>query len=381
MEIRRYINVIRRWWWLALVGFLVVTVAGFAFSYIQQPKYQASLTLIVNPKASITDVDVVRQSLETLSNADVINTYGEIARSRKIYEQAFSNVGLKMDPKNPIDLQVTVISNTNLIRLDVLGESPTAVYKIVNAIADNSVDYVEKLDEVYEMKVIDRPVVPTQPYSPDIFRDTILSAGLGILLGISATFFAEYMRNPMELLENFSILDRDTGLYNKRYFLQRLREEISRSKRAKQSMAFCIIHINSIDNPVDIYPQETMQLIYRRFMTHLKKAVRQGEFLARWDTNRVAWFLYDTSEDTIQLAFDRLSKVIEDKILEDEETGIKFAFSASFGATVYAPTMTENEFIALTDQASKQADLDSGHHYRVVSSKETSAKMPLVPSN
>jgi diguanylate cyclase (GGDEF)-like protein len=371
MELKKYIQIVLHWWWLVLTGFIVVTVAGFTFSFSQQPRYRSTITLVISPKASITELSAVRQSLDTLDNSSIINTYAEIVKSRSIYEQAMKSLGITptLDPKKNVDVLVTVIQKTNLIRIDVEGMNPQLVFTMANSVADQAIDYVNNLYELYEIKVLDPAVLPLKPFSPEVLRDIALATALGMIFGVCLSFLAEYIRNPLEILETLSIIDQETGLYNKKYFLQRLREEINRSRRNKRNLAICFIKLDSLDNTEDKYPRQTQQAIRRRVVAYLKRHIRTDEILARWDGKDLAWLLLDTTNGSTRQAVERLCSTLEEKVFEDEETGGKFSYNANFGAAVFTGDLTENELISLSEQALRNTSLNGTGNVHVISTR------------
>ncbi|RPJ42352.1 MAG: diguanylate cyclase [Chloroflexi bacterium] len=362
MELKKYFSILLHWWWVVLAGFLVVTVAGFAFSFSRKPMYQSSITLIVNPKASIADLTAVRQSLDTLENASVINTYAEIARSRKIYELAKAGESAASTSASaaaggaqaPVEILVNVIQKTNLIRIDARGGSPQQVHSMANAVADQSIAYVNDLNELYEITVLDSAELPALPYSPNVLRDTGLAAALGSIFGIFAAFAVEYLRRPIGVFESLSILDGETGLHNKRYFLQRLREEINRSKRNKRPLSVCLINLNSLNNAEAQVPKQAQVMLRRRVYAYLRRHIRQDEILAHWDNDKIAWMLLDTSKRATEQAIERLCSLLEKRAFEEEESGGKLYYSGSFGAAVYTGFVNDTELITLSEQALRQ---------------------------
>jgi diguanylate cyclase (GGDEF)-like protein len=371
MELRKYFRIVTHWWWLVLSAFLIVTAAGFAFSFLQPPKYRTTLTLVVSPKASITELATVRQSLDTLDNPSILNTYAEIVRSQNILDRALASMSVSAASVQQVDVLVEVVQKTNLIKIQAEGTNPQMVFSLTNAIAGHAIQYVDKLYELYEIKILDAAVLPVEPFSPDILRNTLLAAALGLIFGVSASFFAEYIRRPLEILETFTILDQETGLYNRRYLLQRLREEINRSKRHGRSLALCMINMKNLDQAEDMYPQQTRLTVRRRAVAYLKRHIRQDEILARWDGSSLAWLLYETSEHTTRQAIERLSGVLESKVFEDDETGTVFTFAANFGAAVYNSDLSESELISLAEQALRQTRKYSLGSINIVNGSES----------
>lgn len=378
MELKRYLNIVVRWWWLVLASFLIVLVAGFAFSFTKRPMYRSTTTLIVSPRASITELSSVRQSLDTLEKPSILNTYAEIIRSKSIYKDAVINAAIPASSQTPVDIIVTVIQKTNLIRIDAEGPNPQTVFTIANAVTENAMQYVNNLYEVYEIKVLDPAVMPAQPYSPDILRDTLLAAAIGIIFGITLSFFAEYLKKPLDTLDQLSILDRETGLFNKRFFLQRVKEETHRTRRNKRPLAVCLINLKNADDTDDAYSKQTVQLMRRRVIAFIKRHFRQDEVLARWDGENLAWLLLDTSASAAQQAVERLGGLLEEKVFEDDETGAVFTYNANFAAVVSGGDLPEKELMALCEQNLRQAKA-SGSNAVQVSEAPISAPVNIKP--
>ncbi len=364
MELRRYLNIILGWWWLVAASFIVVTVSGFLFSVSQPPRYRSSLTMVVSPKSSITELSAVRQSLDSLENPAIINTYAEIIRSRRIYAQAQS--ALPQAQGSEVSILVNVIQRTNLIRIDAEGSDPLMVYQMANAVAGQSVEYIDNLYEIYNVKVLDEAQMPGSAFSPNILRDTALVAILGLIFGVSVSFLAEYLKKPLGSLETFSILDRETGLYNKRYFQHRLREQINLSGRTRQGLSVCMLETPNLDGAEEVAPRQAQIRARKQLVAYLKRHIRQGEILSRWNQDQLAWLLVDASEVSTKQAIERLCELIEQKTFKDEETGGRFNFSCNFGAAMYRDGLTDRDLIVRAELALKKAEQANLGSYYII---------------
>ncbi len=376
MELRRYFRVLLRWWWVVLSGFLIVTAASLVFIYNQPPQYRASLTLVVSPKATLSEFSTVRQSIDVLDKPMITNTYAQVIQSRRIYEQAQDSLNLPPASQWSVDVLASVIPKTNLIGIDVEGTDPQLVYDMANAVVDKAIQYIDDLYELYDIKVLDQAQLPLRPFSPNIPRDPALGSVLGLMFGVGMSFVAEYMKKPLEAVESLSIIDAETGLYNRKYFLQRLREEISRSKHHQRPLAVGLIGANNLGGTEDLYPKRTREMIRRQLAAFLKRYLREEEILARWDGDRLALLMPDASEDTARQAVERLRTRLEWTAFEDEESGAKFNFVGNFGvvACSYNPT-AESELLSLAEQALHQAELNGSGGVYVVSGDITKSDL------
>lgn len=371
MELRRYIRILLHRWWLVLSGFLIVAVASLVFSYSQPPRYRASLTLIVSPKETLGEFSTVRQSIDTLDKPMIVNTYAEVIQSRRIYEQAQNSLNLPPASQWSVDVLASAVPKTNLIEIEVEGTDPQIVYDMANAVANEAIQYIDGLYELYDINVLDSARFPSQPFSPNVPRDTALGAVLGLMLGAAMSFFAEYIKKPLEVLESLSIIDSETGLYNKKYFLQRLREEISRSKRHQRPLAIGLIGLNNLGGTEHLYPKRTREMIRRQLLAFLKRYLREEEILARWDGERLALLMPDSSEEVARQAVERLHTRLEWTAFEDEESGAKFNFVGNFGLVTLSNGIAESEMLSLAEQALHQAEQNGTGGVHVISGSAT----------
>ena len=57
MELRQYFNVIKRWWWLLIVGMIIPMSISYHFLSRQSALYQAKVTLMVGTTMQQTSPD------------------------------------------------------------------------------------------------------------------------------------------------------------------------------------------------------------------------------------------------------------------------------------------------------------------------------------
>jgi diguanylate cyclase (GGDEF)-like protein len=357
MELKRYFSVIKRWWWLVAICFIVVTIASFIFSINQPPRYRSSVALVVSPKETIDEISTVRQSLDTLDKPTIINTYSEVIRSRLIYDRAQDSLGLPNDERSTVEIFADPVQNTNLINIDAEGTNPLTVYNMANAVTEEGISYIDNLYELFNVKILDQAQMPLEPFSPNVLRDVGLGILLGLMLGVIAAFFFEYLRRPLESRQALAIIDAETGLYNKRYFMQRLREEVNRTKRNNQPLATCLISLNEL-NGVDFdQMKNALPAVRRQLASYLKSQMRQGEILARWSDEQMAWLMLDANENTAKLAVKRLNSKLEQAKIENEANGQQFFFSGNYGVVIFSDGMKESDLMQTAEKALQQAEI------------------------
>lgn len=192
MELRRYLEVSRRWWWLvglALLATAAVTVSSVAS---QRPTYESSATFLVRPRSDDASEDA--RAFDALIRGVTINTtYASIARSDLIRGRAED----RMDPDARADdmsVSAKVLTDTNIVSLNVKGPDPDHVITLAEAISAEAVEYVNGLSDVYVLQPLDEPTRAEAPIATN--RTLTISIGviLGLALGVGLALLVEYLR-------------------------------------------------------------------------------------------------------------------------------------------------------------------------------------------
>jgi len=99
-----------------------------------------------------------------------------------------------------------------------------------------------------------------------------------------------------ELLQNMTFIDAITGLYNRRFFDDRIESEFHRSRRTGSFLSMVLINIDSFKSYNDHYGHEAGDECLRRIAHCIKKCCkRPGDFVARFSGAELVCLLPDTS--------------------------------------------------------------------------------------
>jgi capsular exopolysaccharide synthesis family protein len=130
LELRDYLALFRRRWWLVILLVLVGGAGAFSLKQLSDPVYEAATTILINQApGSLPDADAVLQGQR------VAYTYAELLHQRPVLEQVILNLGLDIDPDTlERDISVTPIRDTNLLELTVENTDPQLAADIANEI-------------------------------------------------------------------------------------------------------------------------------------------------------------------------------------------------------------------------------------------------------
>ena len=127
MEIMEYLNPLRRWWWLLVLGTAVAVGATFVALRQQTPVYEAKTTQMIgrtinDPNPNYSDVYMVEQ---------LANTYADLVQRRPVRKGAMTSLGVDWLPK----YSVRSVPNTHLLEITVTDADPRLAQATADALA------------------------------------------------------------------------------------------------------------------------------------------------------------------------------------------------------------------------------------------------------
>ena len=130
----RYLNVIRRWWWLILALPLLSGGVAFGLSKLTRPAYEASLTLWVSQSASSSSG---QEYTGILAAERLAKTYGALIIKRPVLQATIDSLKLSSDPDDLAKrITVKMVRDTQLLEVTARDTDPARAAAIVNKLAD-----------------------------------------------------------------------------------------------------------------------------------------------------------------------------------------------------------------------------------------------------
>jgi uncharacterized protein involved in exopolysaccharide biosynthesis len=128
MDLREYINPLRRWWWLLVAATLVATISSVIAVSQQPPIYQARTSLLIgqainNPNPNSNDLWLSQQ---------LAQTYSDVAKRQPVPSATMAALGLSWLP----EYTVRPLPNSQLIELTVTDTSPERAVVVAQELAN-----------------------------------------------------------------------------------------------------------------------------------------------------------------------------------------------------------------------------------------------------
>jgi len=131
----------------------------------------------------------------------------------------------------------------------------------------------------------------------------------------------------LQILRTLTITDEVTGLFNRRYFDQRLEEEIERLKRYNRPIAVWVLDIDNFKIVNDTYGHTTGDTVLQETGKNLLKTLRRSDVLARFGGDEFAIIMPEHSGEGMEPTGERLRKSIEDLTVPCGDANISVTIS------------------------------------------------------
>jgi diguanylate cyclase (GGDEF)-like protein len=294
MEIKLYLRMLQSSWWIAVLTALCAVLAALISSYFTTPVYSSSARYIISPNPTYlggqVDYNLI-YSLDTLDKRTIITTYSEVLNSTRLYDETITSLGYTEADLAAYSYSAVVLPETNIIDFTVRGPDPKIVVLLINSVGKHAVDYVEKLYQIYDMGLLDPAALPLQPISPKPFRDAGVALVVGVALGMGLALLRELLRAPIGNFMQQRTLDDMSQALNRRSFEDTLKDAAFASTN---DFCLCFVHIEGLQEYLQVLPQPTLQTIFRHVTHVLKNQLRGNDLVARWDDIDFSVLLFDT---------------------------------------------------------------------------------------
>ena len=169
-----------RIWIIILSGILTAVCAGLISSFLLTPIYTSTTKLyILNKSTSLTSLALQDLQLGTQLTQD----YMVLVKSRPVVTQVIDNLELNMTYEDMLNvITIDNPANTRILEITADYPDPYLAKRIVDEFATVSTTRIAKIMDTSEPTVVEEGYLQPNPSSPNIKKNTIIGALIGILL-------------------------------------------------------------------------------------------------------------------------------------------------------------------------------------------------------
>ncbi|RMH57762.1 MAG: diguanylate cyclase [Candidatus Hydrogenedentota bacterium] len=176
---------------------------------------------------------------------------------------------------------------------------------------------------------------------------TAFDAGDEAVLSTLTEILAVALENAH--LYDMAITDGLTRLYIRRYFLQRLGDEIARARRSGTPLSLMMLDLDHFKNINDTYGHQTGDAVLVGLARVMRRSFREVDILCRYGGEEFTVIMPHTEKEGAMIASERFRKAVED--FEFAGADVPLRLTVSCGVTTYQPGRIVSELIYESDTA------------------------------
>ena len=164
--------------------------------FIQKPMYSSYTTVILGG----TDTTITQSDITM--NKNLVNTYAEIVKSRRVLDQVIDELSLDMDYGSLVgQISVSAVNNTEIIKITVNNEDGVVAKNIANMTATIFTDEIVNLYNMENVNILDEAIVTNKPYNINVVKQIIIYFMIGFILATGILFVIYYFDRTIKSVE------------------------------------------------------------------------------------------------------------------------------------------------------------------------------------
>ena len=180
-----------------IIAIIAILIIGNVYTILTRvPMYKSDTTIVLSGnKDSYSSTD-------SQINQNLIGTYREIIKSRRVLSQVIKNLDLKMS-ENELSNNITATSveDTELIKITVSSDKAKDAKKITDEVAKVFSKEVQDIYNLENVTIIDKADLTNKPYNVNYVKDNIIYLVIGIVLSFGVVFVMYYFDTSIKSSE------------------------------------------------------------------------------------------------------------------------------------------------------------------------------------
>ena len=177
---------------------LFVVIAGNIYTALTRvPMYKSDTTIVL-----VSETNTQNNFTDLQMNKNLVDTYSEIIKSRKVLNPVIKNLNLKYsytELKNSVT--VSSVTNTEIIRVSVSNKNPKKAKEIANEIGNVFSEKIQKIYNLNNVSIVDKAIEAKSPYNINYVKDNIIYVAIGLVLSCGLVFIKFYFDTTIKTSE------------------------------------------------------------------------------------------------------------------------------------------------------------------------------------
>jgi len=166
-----------------------------------------------------------------------------------------------------------------------------------------------------------------------------------------------------EVVNNYVLLDETTGVATRKYFMERLHEEVLRAKDFTAPMTLVMISVDGINEQLNRLGKEGFDFVLQNVGRMVKSSIRHYDLVGRFDFNRFAILLVNTAASEAYLWAEKVRRNIASNVINIGEKS--FSVTVSVGVCGGVEEASDVELMENANKVLSKAIEAGGNMVRV----------------
>ncbi len=183
--------------WIIL-AIVVIVILGNIYTIITRtPMYQSNTTIVL-----VGESKKEYNQSDSLLNQNLIGTYSQIIKSRKVLSQVIENLDLKITTEELSNsITTSSVEETEIIQITVENAKAKDAQKITDEVAKVFAKEIKDIYNLENVTIIDKAELSKSPYNVNYVKDNIIYLVIGIVLSFGVVFVMYYFDTSIKSSE------------------------------------------------------------------------------------------------------------------------------------------------------------------------------------
>lgn len=181
-----------------IIAVAAIIIFGNLFTIITRvPMYQSNTTIVLVGESK----DGYSQSQSQL-NQNLIGTYSQIIKSRRVLNQVIENLDLKMTAQELAqNITTSSVQDTEIIQIVVENKKAKDAQKITDEVAKVFAKEIKDIYNLENVEIIDKAELAKDPYNVNFLKDNVIYLVIGLVLSFGVVFVMYYFDTSIKSSE------------------------------------------------------------------------------------------------------------------------------------------------------------------------------------
>lgn len=372
MELKLYLRMLLRSWWIVALTALAAVTAALLNAYLATPQYSTQARFLISPSKLLSPADFTR----ILEGGNFVPTFAEIWNSNTAFDRTGEALQMAPSDLNDYSRSAVIAPSAQVIELTVTGPNPVQAALIANTLgAFAMADTNDNFGSVVSISVLDAAQAPRldRPISPQPARDAGLALALGLVIGSVLAIGREQLRIPLEALRRRTTIDGESSAFNHAYFQRNLEDELARNRTGQVSLG--LVQLAGLTDLYENMPPLVKQRLMQYVTKTLQKELRGSDSVGRWTDTSFGVLLPATPTQPAIRTLERIQRALTRPVEIDK--GDRLDLNPYVGVAVVAGDQAATTLIAQAEAALNEAR-QSGQSLTLYSERVIAIPEPVV---